>query len=143
MSCLACDVLAGRIEPPGGTIYEDEGWVVDHSISPVALRGWLIVKPRRHVENLGELTDAEAAHSGPILRSAAAAVQNALAAERVYVCSFGEEWRHVHIHVVPRYPEMEPLSWELLGEMWSGSSKWACTDEEAAAAADAIRDAWT
>jgi diadenosine tetraphosphate (Ap4A) HIT family hydrolase len=143
VSCLACDVLAGRIEPPGGTIYEDETWVVDHSISPVALRGWLIVKPRRHVENFGDLTDAEAARLGPISRSAAAAVQNALGAERVYVCSFGEEWRHVHIHVVPRYPGMEPLSWELLGEMWSGSSKWACTDEEAAVAADAVRDAWT
>ena len=58
MSCLACDVLTGRIEPPGGTIYENEGWVVDHSISPVALKGWLIVKPRRHVENFSELTDA-------------------------------------------------------------------------------------
>jgi len=143
VSCLACDVLAGRIEPPGGTIYEDELWVVDHSISPVALRGWLIVKPRRHVENFGELTDAEAARFGSISRSAAAAVQDALGAERVYVCSFGEEWRHVHIHVVPRYSGMEPMSWELLGEMWSGSSKWACTDEEAATAADAIRDAWT
>jgi hypothetical protein len=37
---------------------------------------------------------------------------------------------------------MEPMSWELLGEMWPGTSKWACTDEEAAAAAEAIRKAW-
>jgi diadenosine tetraphosphate (Ap4A) HIT family hydrolase len=143
VNCLACDVLTGRIDPPGGTIYENEGWVVDQSISPVALRGWLIVKPRRHVENFGELRDAEAARFGSVSRSAAAAVQNALGAERVYVCSFGEEWRHVHFHVVPRYPGMEPMGWKLLGEMWSGSRKWACTDEEAAAAADAIRDAWT
>jgi diadenosine tetraphosphate (Ap4A) HIT family hydrolase len=143
VSCLACDVLAGRIEPPGGTIYEDEGWVVDHSISPVALRGWLIVKPRRHVENFGELTDEEAVRFGPISRSAAAAVQKGLGAERVYVCSFGEEWRHVHVHVVPRYPGMEPMSWELLGEMWSGASKWGCSDEEAAGAADAVREAWS
>lgn len=143
MSCLACDVLAGRIEPPGGTIYEEEGWVVDHSISPVALTGWLIVKPRRHVENIGDLTEDEAARFGPISRSAAAAVQKALGAERVYVCSFGEEWRHVHVHVVPRYPGMEPISWKLLGEMWSGSSKWACTDDEAVAAAQAIREAWS
>ena len=142
MSCLACDVLEGRIEPPGGVIYEDELWVVDHSISPVALKGWLIVKPRRHVENFGELTDEEATRFGPISRTAAAAVQNALRPDRVYVCSFGEEWRHVHVHVVPRYPGMEPLSWELLGEMWSGSSKWSCSDEDAEAAADAIRQAW-
>ena len=73
MSCLARDVLVGRIQPPGGTIYEEDGWVVDHSISPVALRGWLIVKPRRHVENFGELTDDEAARFGAVSRSAAAA----------------------------------------------------------------------
>jgi diadenosine tetraphosphate (Ap4A) HIT family hydrolase len=142
VSCLACDVLEGRIQPPGGVIYEDEHWVVDHSISPVALKGWLIVKPRRHVENFGELDADEAARFGPVSRSAAAAVQAALGPERVYVCSFGEEWRHVHVHVVPRYPGMEPLSWELLGELWSGSSKWACADEEAEQAAEAIRQAW-
>ena len=142
MSCLACSVLEGRIHPPGGVVYEDELWVVDHSISPVALKGWLILKPRRHVENFGELTDEEATRFGPISRSAAAAVQKALGPDRVYVCSFGEEWRHVHVHVVPRYPGMEPLSWELLGEMWSGSSKWACSDEGAEEAAQAIRQAW-
>jgi hypothetical protein len=37
---------------------------------------------------------------------------------------------------------MEPMSWELLGEMWSGSSKWACSDEEAEEAAESIRQAW-
>lgn len=142
MSCLACDVLEGRIQPPGGVIYEDEHWVVDHSISPIALKGWLIVKPKRHVENFGDLSPGEAEAFGPISRSAAAAVQEALGAERVYVCSFGEEWYHVHVHVVPRYPGQEPRSWELLGLMWSDASPWACSDEEAVAAAEAVRQAW-
>lgn len=142
MSCLACDVLEGRIQPPGGVIYEDEYWVVDHSISPVALKGWLIVKPKRHVENFGDLSPDEADAFGPISRAAAASVQAALGAERVYVCSFGEEWRHVHVHVVPRYPGQDPMSWELLGLMWSDESPWACSDEEAAGAAEAIRQAW-
>jgi diadenosine tetraphosphate (Ap4A) HIT family hydrolase len=142
VSCLACDVVEGRVRPPGGVIYEDENWLVDHSISPVALKGWLIVKPKRHVEDFGDLTPGEAAAFGPIARSAAAAVQEALGAQRVYVCSFGEEWRHVHVHVVPRYPGMEPQSWQLLGEIWSGSSKWACSDDEAVEAAEAIRRTW-
>jgi diadenosine tetraphosphate (Ap4A) HIT family hydrolase len=142
LSCLACDVLEGRIQPPGGVIYEDEHWVVDHSISPVALKGWLIIKPKRHVENFGDLLPEEARAFGPISRAAAAAVQVALDAERVYVCSFGEEWRHVHVHIVPRYPGQEPVSWELLGLMWSEESTWVCTDEEAAAAAQAVRQAW-
>lgn len=140
--CLACDVLEGRIRPPGGVIYEDELWVVDHSISPVRLRGWLIVKPRRHVEDFADLSAAEAASFGPVAGAAARAVRDALGAERVYVCSFGEEWRHVHVHVVPRYPGMEPVSWELLGLMWSDRSPWACDDREAEAAAEAVREAW-
>ena len=140
--CLACDVLEGRIRPPGGVIYEDELWVVDHSISPVRLRGWLIVKPRRHVEDFADLSAAEAASFGLLASAAARAVRDALGAERVNVCSFGEEWRHVHVHVVPRYPEMEPVSWELLGLMWSDRSPWACDDREAEAAAEAVRQAW-
>jgi diadenosine tetraphosphate (Ap4A) HIT family hydrolase len=142
VTCLACDVLIGRIQAPGGVIYEDEHWVVDHSISPIRLRGWLIAKPKRHVESLGDLTDAEAATFGPVARAAAAAVEAALGPERVYVCSFGEEWRHVHVHVVPRYAEVDAISWQLLERMWSEQSPWACSDEEAASAAELVRRAW-
>ena len=130
MSCLACDVNEGRIQPPGGVIYEDERWVVDHSISPVRLKGWLVIKSRRHVEDFADLSPEEAEEFGPLSRSASAAVREALGAERVYVCSFGEEWRHVHVHVVPRYPRMEPVSWKLLGLMWSEASPWACRDRK-------------
>jgi diadenosine tetraphosphate (Ap4A) HIT family hydrolase len=141
-ACLACHVLEGRIQPPGGVIHEDEHWVVDHSISPVRLRGWLIIKPRRHVEDFADLSSAEADSFGPLASATAQAVRDGLGAERVYVCSFGEEWRHVHVHVVPRYPGMEPISWRLLGLMWSDESPWACDDQEAEAAAEAVRRAW-
>jgi diadenosine tetraphosphate (Ap4A) HIT family hydrolase len=59
------------------------------------------VKPRRHVLHVGELTDGEAAELGPLLRDAAAAVQELTSASQVYVCL----WSHanaepVHIHFV-------------------------------------------
>ena len=60
MSCLPCDILEGRIAPPGGVIHEAEHWVVDHSISPVRLKGWLIIKPKRHCEHIAELTEKAA-----------------------------------------------------------------------------------
>jgi diadenosine tetraphosphate (Ap4A) HIT family hydrolase len=142
MSCLACDVLEGRIQPPGGVIFEEEHWVVDHSISPVLLKGWLIIKPKRHVESFAALSDAEAAVIGSIARSAANAVQDALNAERVYVYSLGEEVHHVHVHVVPRYPGVREHGWRVLARMWSEDRPWACSDEEAVAAAEAVRRAW-
>jgi hypothetical protein len=27
--CVSCDILAGRLKPPGGVIFEDEHWHVD------------------------------------------------------------------------------------------------------------------
>ena len=44
--CLACDVTARRIIPPGGTIHEEGDWLLEHAISPVPLKGWLILKPK-------------------------------------------------------------------------------------------------
>jgi diadenosine tetraphosphate (Ap4A) HIT family hydrolase len=77
-ACLACKVLDGRIQPPGGAIYEDEHWVVDHSISPVRLKGWLIIKPKRYVEDLADLSPVEAASISPLASAASLAVREGL-----------------------------------------------------------------
>jgi diadenosine tetraphosphate (Ap4A) HIT family hydrolase len=69
---MACEVLAGRQKAPGGVIYEDAHWMFDHAVSPVPLRAFLILKPKRHCEQLGELTTEEAAALGPLLRAATA-----------------------------------------------------------------------
>jgi hypothetical protein len=36
-NCLACDIITGKVIPPGGTIYRDNYWMVDHSVSPILL----------------------------------------------------------------------------------------------------------
>jgi diadenosine tetraphosphate (Ap4A) HIT family hydrolase len=61
-----------------------------------------MVKLRRHAESLAELTPAEAAALGPVLRSAVAAVERVVRPERVYVASYGERVRHVHFFLLPR-----------------------------------------
>ena len=139
--CLACDATAGRLQPPGGTIVEESGWLLEHALSPVPLRGWLILKPRRHVEHLAELEEGEAAALGPLISKVSAAMMSALGAERIYVASFGEIVRHVHIYFVPRYPDMPPIGPAILVQMGSGNSPWACDDEAAADAASRVRHA--
>src|SRR4051812_2662062 len=67
---MACDVLEGRLEAPGGTILREGGWVLDHSVSPCVLRGWLILKPERHVVQVAELTAEESASLGPLIQKA-------------------------------------------------------------------------
>jgi diadenosine tetraphosphate (Ap4A) HIT family hydrolase len=101
-SCSLCAELAGRIPAPGGVVFRNEWWEVAHHTGPWTDPGELIVKTRRHVESLAELTPGEAAALGPILRAAVAAVERVVRPERVYVASYGERVRHVHFFLLPR-----------------------------------------
>ncbi|BAY12938.1 hypothetical protein [Calothrix sp. NIES-2098] len=42
--CLACDVFAGKVKALGGAIYEDNYWIVEHSLVLVLVLGYLIIK---------------------------------------------------------------------------------------------------
>jgi diadenosine tetraphosphate (Ap4A) HIT family hydrolase len=137
--CMACDVLEGRREAPGGTILREGRWVLDHSLSPCLLRGWLILKPERHVEHVAELTAEESASLGQLIQKASRALMTAVGAERVYVVSMGEVVRHVHFYLIPRYAHMPQHGLEVLSEMFSEGRPWGCSDEEANAAARAVR----
>jgi diadenosine tetraphosphate (Ap4A) HIT family hydrolase len=101
-SCSLCAELAGRIPAPGGVVFRNEWWEVAHHTGPWTDPGELIVKTRRHVESLAELTPGEAAALVPILRAAVAAVERVVRPERVYVASYGERVRHVHFFLLPR-----------------------------------------
>jgi diadenosine tetraphosphate (Ap4A) HIT family hydrolase len=103
VSCLACDLTAGRVEAPGGLILDTGLWIVDHCVGPLGV-GTLVVKPRRHVVHVGELAPDEAAELGPLLRRTAAVVMELSSPEQVYVCLWshaGGEPGHVHFVVQP------------------------------------------
>jgi diadenosine tetraphosphate (Ap4A) HIT family hydrolase len=101
-SCSVCAEIAGRITAPGGVVYRNEWWEVAHHTGRQTDPGELMVKLRRHAESLAELTPAEAAALGPVLRSAVAAIEHVVRPERVYVASYGERVRHVHFFLLPR-----------------------------------------
>ena len=137
--CLSCDVIAGRRETPGGVVFEDEFWHLTHQVSPVQLPGFLILQPRRHVEQVGELHTGESATLGPILSAASLALNHILPARRVYVCSFGSLVMHVHFYLVPLIGAI-PIDLNgsnLMNEVFTG--RWACGDDEAADVAARVR----
>lgn len=110
-SCTACDLADGTVPLPGGRIHETAHWLVEHCVGSLGL-GALIVKPRRHVTTVGELTDAEAAELGPLLRTASAIVGELVPAEQVYNCLWSHSGgRPVHVHYV-----VHPVTASLMAE---------------------------
>lgn len=89
-SCIACDLASGRLPLPGGRIHETTHWLVEHCVGPLGL-GTLIVKPRRHVTTVAELTDDEAAELGPLLRVASEVASEVVPCEQIYNCLLFED----------------------------------------------------
>jgi diadenosine tetraphosphate (Ap4A) HIT family hydrolase len=103
--CGICKANRGEPPAPGGVIYDDGVWRVDHYFPPIPLLGWLLVKPRRHVTTIADLNADEAARIGPLLQRVAASLTAELASTKVYVANFaegGEAFAHIHFHVMPR-----------------------------------------
>jgi diadenosine tetraphosphate (Ap4A) HIT family hydrolase len=101
--CLACDLAEGRIALPGGVIYATPTWLVEHCVGPLGL-GTLVVKPKRHVVHVADLSDEETAELGPLLRSAARHVSELTSPDQVYVTLWshaGAKPGHVHWVVQP------------------------------------------
>ncbi len=106
--CIVCDIVAGKVIEPGGTIYEDEFWQVGSALLPVVWRGFLFIKLKRHCEHLAELTPREAAALGSVIQMTCRAVMEVLQPAKIFVCSFGEGVGHIHFWVLPRPRGMRP-----------------------------------
>ena len=103
-NCGTCKGVRGELGAPSGVIYEDRLWHLDHIAPPIPMAGWLVLKPKRHVESVAKLTPAEARAFGPLVARAAAALEKATGVKKVYVGLFGEakDFPHIHAHLIPR-----------------------------------------
>jgi diadenosine tetraphosphate (Ap4A) HIT family hydrolase len=108
--CLACRANRGELVAPGGMIYEDALWRLEHCLEPIPMVGWLILKPLRHVEAFAHLTPDEAASFGALVKRITGATTEVLAPAKVYVCLYAEQQdaQHVHVHLIPRSHDTPP-----------------------------------
>ena len=106
--CESCAYTSGERHAPGGRVYENEHWLVEHVGSPW-VTGTMVVKTKVHREALWELTPDEAGSLGPTLQLVSRALVAALGAERVWLLMMvdGSPPYHVHMLLLPRYPEGE------------------------------------
>jgi histidine triad (HIT) family protein len=108
--CFICELVAGNPAYRHHIVAEDDETIVFLNKYPT-LRGYCLVCPKEHVEDLAEgLTpDAYLALQGKVHRLSRA-LKRVFDAERIYVLSLGSQQanRHLHFHVVP-LPKGVPL----------------------------------
>jgi diadenosine tetraphosphate (Ap4A) HIT family hydrolase len=104
--CKSCEWVKRRDAgeaPFWDCIHRTEFWDVAHSHN-TALPGWMILIARRHMEAIEELSEAEAAELGLLLRQVSIALKEITGCLKTYVLQFAEheDHPHVHFHVIPR-----------------------------------------
>jgi diadenosine tetraphosphate (Ap4A) HIT family hydrolase len=96
----------GFTDPPGGYLHDDGMWRVSHGPTAYWPAGTLLIEAHRHYLDHAEMTDAEAAAIGPLIRRFTAPLKEATGAPRIHVYSCMEGCGHFHTWLVPRVGEI-------------------------------------
>jgi histidine triad (HIT) family protein len=123
--CLECTEVQGSVDIPGGYLYADD-FVVGFHRPPLqqltVFAGHLLVVPRRHARGLADLSRAEAASMGIAMHALSQAL-DAAGASTVYAATIGRAANHLHVHLLPRWPETPAdVVWHAVDE-WPGARR--------------------
>jgi len=103
VSCLFCEIVAGRV--PATVAYQDEQLLAFHDINPQGPTHILVV-PRRHITSLLDLSPADDALVGSLVRRARDLALEKGLDERGFRLVFncgedaGYSVYHIHLHLV-------------------------------------------
>ncbi len=117
----------------GGYLYDDEHWYAYHAPAPSATLGQLFLISKRHFLDFTEMTPAEAASYGLVLRTLYAALKQVVQAERVYAHVGLEGVPHFHVWLIPRGRDVGERGWAFITKDRS------CTEADARAVAEQLR----
>ncbi len=103
MDCLFCKIIKGDI--PSKTVYEDELVKVFLDINP-STNGDMLVVPKKHIENIYDLDDKLLLHIHKVIKELYDLLREKLSCEGLTIVQnngHGQEIKHYHVHVTPRY----------------------------------------
>jgi diadenosine tetraphosphate (Ap4A) HIT family hydrolase len=112
-SCFICSKHKGTIETSGVMIYEDEYVYVGHidKGGKPAYLGHIMIDLKRHAPSLGDMTVEEAQAFGVIMARVSKALKETENAEHIYAVVSGNSVPHLHMHLIPRYPNTPEEHW--------------------------------
>lgn len=135
-TCFICRKHNGEeAVPPGGYIYEDEHWMVCHAPGKLGPLGTLFIESRRHFLDYAEMTDAESASLGEVMRKIYSGLRMHTDSECIYQLTTMEGQPHFHSWLVPRGKGVAERGLKFLARDDS------CSDDEASALAEKLRKA--
>jgi histidine triad (HIT) family protein len=107
MSCIFCRIVAGEI--PAEVVASEPDGVAFLDVQPLA-DGHVLVVPRAHVATIEDLEPAAADALFRMVRRLAGPVRRALGAAGTTIGvnngdATGQTIPHVHVHIVPRWPD--------------------------------------
>lgn len=108
--CLFCGIINGKI--PSDLIYEDKEMIAFKDINPQAPTHILIV-PRRHIQSLSEMTEADKGLTGNLLFAARKIAQDQGISNEGYRVvvnngqNGGQTVFHLHLHLMGG----RPMAW--------------------------------
>ena len=104
--CLFCKIIKGEI--PSKTIYEDEIVKVFLDINP-STNGDLLIVPKKHYENINDIDEGIIVHSLKLTREKLyPLLKEKLKCDGLTIVEnndYGQDIKHFHIHLTPRYKE--------------------------------------
>jgi histidine triad (HIT) family protein len=111
--CFICKKHKGIIQTAGSTIYEDDYVYVghiNHGDNPTYL-GHIMIDLKRHTPSLADMTTEEAAAFGITTARVSKALIETEKAKHIYSLVSGDSVPHLHMHIIPRYPNTPKEHW--------------------------------
>lgn len=104
--CIFCKIIKGEL--PSYTVYEDDLIKVIMNINP-ATDGHLLVLPKKHYVDMRDLDEEVLLHSYKVIKDTLyPELKEKLNCEGLTLAQnneLGQEIKHYHIHLIPRYPD--------------------------------------
>lgn len=130
MATIFSKIIAGEI--PSYKVAENDQFYAFLDINPL-VKGHTLVVPKREVDYIFDLDDAEVAAMQVFAKHVAQAIRKVIPCKKVGEAVIGLEVPHAHIHLIPMQKE---------SDMLFSNPKLQLTPEEFASVAAAIRGAW-